>query len=572
MKVIVPSAKLISPELQNIGKIPAIIYPINQNISFDFFKLKYEAIASEIDIICYENVEKVREKLSNYKLKTNVNLLKLERLDDLGHSVYRGLTDEDDDIIIHFADTIIMDHLPFDKADFICTAKEYLSETWTFYNSYNGKFNFINDKKTPSSPFIDKSIKYDFFIGLFKISNGSYFKKCLETVWKNPLKDMDSFYSALMLYSNDYKFHSYELQDWFDIGHSQKYFETRMQVEARTFNHIEIDKDRGILKKTSKDVEKFIGEIKWYLKLPTDIEYVRPRIFSYSLNYNQPYVCMEYYSYRTLHELFLYAELSGEQWESIFKKIKFVLDDFSRYKLKDDKLNVALKSMYLDKTLNRLNKLRDQSEFINLFKEPICINEKFYLSLNEIFKILEKIIPQMLYDVDTFSIIHGDFCFPNIMIDDNLKFIKLIDPRGKFGKYDIYGDPRYEIAKLLHSIEGKYDFIIKNLFSLEILEENHFNLKILESSRPFDLLEIFISVFQDNLKENIKTVRLIEALLFLSMIPMHKESIDHQYAMLCTGVKLLNEVTNIITPPLDTCIIFVVKAFLLLKWQVLYNE
>ena len=53
------------------------------------------------------------------------------------------------------------------------------------------------------------------------------------------------------------------------------------------------------------------------------------------------------------------------------------------------------------------------------------------------------------------------------MVDDNFSFIKVIDPRGKFGTYDIYGDFRYELAKLFHSVDGKYDFIIKDLLVLK---------------------------------------------------------------------------------------------------------
>ena len=545
MKLIIPSAKLIPPELQIIGKIPAIIYPINQNISFDFFKLKYDLTISEIDIICYEKIEKVREKLSSYKLNAELKLVELDKLDDLGYSIYQGLNDKDDEVIIHFADTIIMDSLPFDKTDFFCISQEYVNDTWTFYDILDGQVTFINDKISPTPSFISNTKIKPFFVGLFKISNGAYFKKCLETVRNNPSKNMDSFYSALMIYSKTYKFSTFEVQDWFDIGHSQKYFETRMQVEARTFNHIEIDQNRGILKKTSKDIKKFIGEIKWYLKLPNDIEYIRPRIFNYSLHYEQPYVSMEYYSYRTLHALFLYGDLSGEQWKRIFEKIKFVLHDFSRYKLEDNNLNDSLQSMYLDKTINRLNKLRAQPSFKNLFDQSININGKSYQSLDVIVGRLKNVIPSLLYNAKHFTIIHGDFCFPNIMIDDNLKFIKLIDPRGKFGNYDIYGDPRYEIAKLLHSIEGKYDFIIKDLFRLEIQGENNFYLEILESSREFDLTEIFMEVFNESIKDDLKQITLIEALLFLSMVPMHKENINHQYAMLCTGIKLLNDVINI---------------------------
>lgn len=80
MKVIVPSAKLIASELQSIGKIPPIIYPINQNISFDFFKLKYDDVSAEIDIICFEGVDKVRERLASYKLSAKLQLIEPERL------------------------------------------------------------------------------------------------------------------------------------------------------------------------------------------------------------------------------------------------------------------------------------------------------------------------------------------------------------------------------------------------------------------------------------------------------------------------------------------------------------
>ncbi len=314
-----------------------------------------------------------------------------------------------------------------------------------------------------------------------------------------------------------------------------------MQVKARLFNHIEIDNERGILKKTSRDVEKFIGEIKWYLKLPVDLEYVRPRIFDYSLHYGQPYVRMEYYSYCTLHELFVYGELTSLQWKKIFSRIKFVLEDFSRYKLDSADLKNSLRSMYLDKTLNRLNQLKTQPEFDKFFKEPLRINGTCYQPLDEIIKILENVIPKFLLEAKSFSIIHGDFCFPNIMIDDNFNFIKLIDPRGKFGDYDIYGDPRYEFAKLLHSIEGKYDFIIKDLFDLKITGENDFNLKILDAKNTSNLSEIFFEVFDNDLKKDIREIRLIEALLFLSMIPMHQENINRQIAMMCTGIKILNE-------------------------------
>ena len=190
--------------------------------------------------------------------------------------------------------------------------------------------------------------------------------------------------------------------------------------------------------------------------------------------------------------------------------------------------------------------MKKDERLITFFESPIVVNGKRYLPLNEIIIVLEKAIPEMLYDVDTFNIIHGDLCFANIMVDSNFSFIKVIDPRGKFGIYDIYGDFRYELAKLFHSVDGKYDFIIKDLFDLDYnSEEAYINYRIQDRKREFDLYKVFLSTFATEIDSDLKKIELIEALLFLSMIPLHGESIRHQMVMLGTGLEILNRVIDI---------------------------
>ena len=65
-------------------------------------------------------------------------------------------------------------------------------------------------------------------------------------------------------------------------------------------------------------------------------------------------------------------------------------------------------------------------------------------------------------------VVHGDLCLSNILYDLRSRVCKLIDPRGSFGAAGIYGDPRYDVAKLYHSIYGLYDFITNDLFHVEI--------------------------------------------------------------------------------------------------------
>jgi len=65
------------------------------------------------------------------------------------------------------------------------------------------------------------------------------------------------------------------------------------------------------------------------------------------------------------------------------------------------------------------------------------------------------------------AVIHGDMCFANILYDRLTNLFKFIDPRGSFGTAGIYGDPRYDVAKLMHSVDGGYDFLIHEMFNIQ---------------------------------------------------------------------------------------------------------
>lgn len=542
IRLIIPSATLVPEELQKLGKLPAVIYPINQRITFEYIYEQYQKYCSSVDVVCYENADKVERRLRKYT-DGKVRIKILPELKDLGYTILFALEGVKEPVIINFADTIVMDAITDVRGDAFFFQIDYMSDTWTFFDEEAGVITNIYDKES-----VNEDLKKKLFVGVFKIMDTPAFTACLRTALLVKDRRMSSFYYALQLYSRQHPLNSVPTENWFDIGHEDRYYNSKLEVNAREFNHIAIDKNRGILRKMSDDKDKFIGEIKWYLKLPADIEYVRPRIFSYSTEYEEPYVSMEYYAYHTVHELFLYGDLTLHQWEDVFQRIRFICDDFKRYTVQDEYITPSLEDMYLNKTLQRFEKMKKNSRFKQFFERKIQVNSHKYQSLDMIAEILKRVIPQRLYDVDTFSIIHGDLCFANIMIDSNLSFVKVIDPRGKFGKYDIYGDGRYELAKLFHSVDGKYDFIIKDLFDVDYdLESAALSYKIQDRKRDFDLYEVFRDAFHSEIGDDLKKIELIEALLFLSMIPLHGESIAHQIVMLGTGLDILNRVVDIET-------------------------
>lgn len=319
----------------------------------------------------------------------------------------------------------------------------------------------------------------------------------------------------------------------------------QIKIEPRSFNFLELDEMRGILTKRSLNREKLITEIQWYLKLPKQLHYLAPRIFEYSLYSDSPYIQMEFYGYRTLHEIFL-KELRGGvsllSCEPLFRSLLSVVEDMQIRRPDCDKelLHVAIKSMYIDKTLQRLERLRTNDHFKKFFTEEIIINGRTFRSLNEIISLLPKMVTRLLFEnvEEKFSVIHGDLCLPNILVEEEHKFLRLIDPRGKFGDFDIYGDQRYDLAKLLHSIEGYYDFIIADEFTLNVHDTT------IDYGFMLDFAQVkekFFTVFAEQLKD-LPELRLIEATLFLSMIPLHSDSLSRQQVMLARGVELFESV------------------------------
>ena len=378
------------------------------------------------------------------------------------------------------------------------------------------------------------------FVGVFGIAHPRDFLVLLEQYTAS--FDMDSFYAALAAYTLRYPVKCIHAQNWFDVGHNETYSKVQTKVAARAFNSISIDEVRGILTKTSDNKEKLVNEIRWYLRMPGELQYLLPRVYDYSLDFSAPYVKMEYYGYHTLHESFLFGDLTEKRWRNIFQKLLLAIQDMQSFRVvgRDKECVAAVRSIYLDKTYERLDKLRTNPLFFPFFSQTIYINGEKHRSLDEILNLLPKSVETLLVHgaENRFSIIHGDLCFTNILVEDTYNFMRLIDPRGKFGAFDIYGDCYYEYAKMFHTLEGYYDYIIEDMFEITV-EGAAITYKIGSvDAMPW---RIFHEVFQDYIKDE-HAIRLAEATLFLSMIPLHSDSIRRQYAMLAIGVSLFDRV------------------------------
>lgn len=70
-----------------------------------------------------------------------------------------------------------------------------------------------------------------------------------------------------------------------------------------------------------------------------------------------------------------------------------------------------------------------------------------------------------------FAVIHGDPTFSNTLVTEHAD-VRFIDPRGRFGRSQILGDPMYDWAKLYYSVVGGYDQFNRRQFLLSLEPEN----------------------------------------------------------------------------------------------------
>jgi hypothetical protein len=245
---------------------------------------------------------------------------------------------------------------------------------------------------------------------------------------------------------------------WYDFGHLQTYIKSKQKITTqRYFNELKI-KD-GILEKRSKDRNKMLAESSWFESLPYDLRLYVPQYLGRSVD-GEGY-SLEYLPLSALNELYVFGRLPDFMWREILNSCFHFLNKMKNFSF--EKEDVDIKSLYYDKTIERL-KLYEVQTGSSVLYEAWEVNGKRFPRLfeiiNDCWRKIERAEPLI-------SLGHGDFCFSNILYDFRQARIKVVDPRGvdPRGRITAISDLRYDIAKLAHSIIGKYDLIISGNFS-----------------------------------------------------------------------------------------------------------
>jgi dTDP-glucose pyrophosphorylase len=344
---------------------------------------------------------------------------------------------------------------------------------------------------------------------------------------------------ALEPYIHSGHLRAYPAGEWFDCGNIDFLNSSRRRLlQARSFNTIQIDELRGTITKRSEHRGKFLNEINYYRLLPRDLATFFPRLVDFGLEAENTYLTLEYYGYPTLSEAWVFEEFEASYWTRIFALLVQVIDCFAKYSV--DLLPEATFEFYWLKTLERVASFsRQQPEFKELVEaSEVRLNDQTLLGWPALKPKVEAMLGMAAAHPHG-QIIHGDLCFTNILYDPVSRLCKFIDPRGSFGDSGIYGDARYDVAKLLHSLDGGYDFFVHDMFVLKQKGMEFQLQQFFPVTRPA-VLRGFAEVF--GAEFDLKEVQLLEGLLFVSMCTLHKGYPRRQTGMFLTGLAILNRV------------------------------
>lgn len=375
-------------------------------------------------------------------------------------------------------------------------------------------------------------------IGVYEVADSSLGRKNLEAQPEDNRLEMRHF---LEPYLERGSMKAHTAAEWLDCGNMDLLIGSRRRlISARTFNSLELDELRGTLTKRSRNTAKFIDEINFYRLLPNDLQSFFPRVLDWSIAPKDTFLTLEYYGYPTLSELWAFEEYEPKAWKAIFTRLRDVMACFAEYKL--ELPTDAIQRFYWNKTYQRIESFGRQTEWAQRLveAESLCVNGVWLKGWPQLRDLVQERVAALAANCKP-QIIHGDLCFPNILYDPLSHAFKLIDVRGSFAGAGLYGDPRYDAAKLLHSIHGGYDFLIHDMFSVD-LDTGAVTLEqFFPDTRP-DVLKIYQESFGSDYA--LEEVRFIEALLFLSMCPLHNDHHQRQIAMFAIGLQLLNRLLD----------------------------
>ncbi|GIU34124.1 capsular biosynthesis protein [Shewanella schlegeliana] len=517
---LITSAALIATELQSeFGPLPPSFLPVGNKRLFHH-QLALIPHGERIILTLPEGFTPSQYDLDALASRS-VELLYLPTHLSLGESIVYTLNllefEHSEPLFILHGDTLF-DQLS-SEMDQLGLSQVEDNYDWAEYNPNTAKLSPFSSEQPPSSELI---------------SNGFFSFSAPKALVRHIINQKWDFIQGLNAYIQDKGMAPHIYQNWYDFGHSHTYYQSKSRMTTqRAFNEMCIAGQ--VVTKTSYKKNKLSAEANWYQTIPGPLRCYVPQLLSTKETENSFSYSIEYLHLTALNELYVFSQLPAFAWRKILKNCCKFLQHASEYQDKDKQ---TLDALFASKTKQRLLTYAADAQLdIN---SPLRVNGKLKPSLTQLAQLSLNFLPT---DTGRMNVLHGDFCFSNILYDFRTCNIKVIDPRGinAAEKVEIYGNTVYDIAKLAHSVIGLYDSIIAGYFKSELTNQD-LTFSIASTPRQEQIIADFIKLINEEFAITENELYAMQIQLFLSMLPLHSDKPERQLGFIGNAYRLFDKI------------------------------
>lgn len=331
---------------------------------------------------------------------------------------------------------------------------------------------------------------------------------------------------------------SFEIEGVVDIGIINNFIQcVTGNFDSRYFNSLK--GNEYTLIKSSSNKKKIKAEYCFYQLLPEDMKFWFIMPYDYKESNDNACYTMERLYITDIAVKWVHGSIDENEFEELMDKYFFFFQSRHEKACTQEEYDQKAKSLYTDKVNKRIEALKKLQgyEKIKVLLDAFKDTNIDWL-VDKYFELKNKIEGKAKYP-NCLVIGHGDPCFSNALYNKSTRTLKFIDPKGAITEDELWTNPYYDLAKLSHSVCGRYDFFNNMLFDIRIDVDFSYRLEI-----PFDNSR-YIDIFKRKVEKNgfdYWLVRIYEVSLFLSMLPLHIDNPYKVFGFILNARNILKEI------------------------------
>ncbi len=307
------------------------------------------------------------------------------------------------------------------------------------------------------------------------------------------------------------EFPSYECE-YLNLNSAIQDFDfSQFACNPRQFNEVIFDSQ--FVTKICHLKQKGEAEIGFFDALPDKLKPYYPKLINSHIEDKFASYKMTNLRRFDLGRLILEDSFTDADWQAFYFELRKYFTKLPKLNITNQLLKKKLEHYFIEKLKYRLEEFRKLNDYESLLSDyNTHTGSHFESDVNALLIQLKALIDKSSQCQLYFS--HGDLCFSNILYDIEDKELNFIDPRGIEAEGSSYRPIEYDLAKMSHSALGSYDAIARN----SEYGKNALNLS-----------EIYFKEFLKEFEIKLDDLRLYEASLFYSLLPLH---LNHQNQLL----------------------------------------